>query len=70
MLSDLREPGLAGQKQVSVFSHVETTGGVGQVNIPVGESCSTRPVLSAKLHVSVHVVRLSKAINRKIKKVA
>lgn len=38
MLSDLREPGMAGQKQVSVFSHVETTGGMGQVNVPVGES--------------------------------
>ena len=29
---------MAGQKQVPVFSYVETTGGVGQVNIPVGES--------------------------------
>lgn len=29
---------MAGQKQVPVFSHVETTGGMGQVNIPVGES--------------------------------
>lgn len=48
--SDLREPGMAGQKQVSVFSHVETTGGMGQANIPVGESYGTHTVLSVKLH--------------------
>lgn len=29
---------MVGQKQVQVFSHVETTGGMGQVSIPVGES--------------------------------
>lgn len=29
---------MVGQKQVSVFSHVETTRGMGQVNISVGES--------------------------------
>ena len=33
-----REPGLAGQKQVSVFSYVETAGGVGEANLPMGES--------------------------------
>lgn len=36
--SEFREPGMVGQKQVPVFSHVETAGGVGQVDIPVGES--------------------------------
>lgn len=29
---------MAGQEQVSLFGHVETTGGVGQADIPVGES--------------------------------
>lgn len=37
-VSDLRQPGVVGQKQVPVFSHVETARGVGQVNLPVGES--------------------------------
>lgn len=41
----LREPGMVGQKQVSVFSHVETTGGMGQVNIPVGESHTVLSVM-------------------------
>lgn len=41
MFSEIRELGVAGQKQVPVFSHVETTGGMGQVNIPVGESGRT-----------------------------
>ena len=33
-----RQPGLAGQKQVSVFSDVETAGGVGEADLPMGES--------------------------------
>lgn len=38
MFSEIREPGMVGQKQVPLFSHVETTRGMGQVNVPVGES--------------------------------
>lgn len=40
LLFHRREPGMVGQKQISVFSHVETTRGMGQVNIPVGKSSS------------------------------
>jgi len=40
-MSDFREPRMVGQEQVSVFSNVETTGGMGQVDIPVGESQTT-----------------------------
>lgn len=41
MFLEIREPGMVGQKQVPMFSHVETTRGMGQVNLPVGESEQT-----------------------------
>lgn len=36
---------MVGQKQVSLFSHVETTGGMGKAHIPVGESSNFRDIL-------------------------
>lgn len=42
---------MVGQKQVSVFSHVETAGGMGQVDIPVGESsCHDWIALTKRTH--------------------
>lgn len=47
---DYRKPGMVGQKQIAVFSHVETTRGVGKVNLPVGEF--QRPL---KIHFCMNI---------------
>lgn len=46
---------MAGQKQDSVFSHVEAAGGVGEVNLPVGESEKARCAQLVRRNASPNV---------------
>lgn len=54
---DYRQPGMVGQKQIAVFSHVETTRGVGEVNLPVGEFQR-----SLNIDCCMNIVRVKKKV--------